>query len=130
MWLWESELRALGFRRKAERYWLCGRRFGLPSGDHLSLYCWGEQVLPGQRLLVELTEFHATFHVAGERVHFYYHERLENVWEPGGHTSSGEILRLGQDPAALRAEADGIAARFVEALSGRFLPRVPPNAGE
>ena len=28
MWLWDGELRRLGFRRKSERYWQCERRFG------------------------------------------------------------------------------------------------------
>jgi hypothetical protein len=70
MWLWESELRALGFRRRAERCWQCERRFGLPAWGHLSLFPWGEQTLPGGRLLIELDTFHVTFAVEGEHVHF------------------------------------------------------------
>jgi hypothetical protein len=127
MWLWAIELNDLGFRHKSDRYWQCERRFGLPPGVHLSLFSWGEQALPGDsgppRFLVELTEFHVTFVLRHEHVHFYYHERLENIWKPGGHTSARHLRRLGADPAALRHQADAIAAAFVEALGGTFCPR-------
>src|SRR5579885_1043494 len=124
MWLWASALNDLGFRRKSERYWQCERRFGLPPGAHLSLFSWGEQALPagagGTRFLVELTEFHVTFVLGHEHVHFYYHERLDNDWDPGGHTSAAELCRLGTDGAALRARADAVAAALVDALGGRL----------
>src|SRR5947209_8475616 len=122
MWLWESELRERGFRRKSERYWQCRRRFGLDDAAHLSIFSWSEQTLAGAggrpRYLVELTEFHLTFVRAGDHLHFYYHEHGENAWHPGGHTSRAEITRLGLDLAALRALADAIAAAFVESLGG------------
>jgi hypothetical protein len=123
MWLWESELRELGFRRKSDRYWQCERRFGLEDDEHLSIFSWSEQAIPSSasgpaRFLVELTEFHLTFRIQCDHVHFYYHERLENEWFPEGHTSSTEIRRLGQDPLALRSRADQIASAFVAALGG------------
>jgi hypothetical protein len=128
MWLWESELHELGFRRKGERYWRCVRRFGLREDDHLSVFSWAEQALPAggtrrPRYLVELTEFHVTFLIGHDNVHFYYHERLENDWVSAGHTSPGEIRRLGHDPPALRHRADRIAGAFVAALGGAFHPR-------
>jgi hypothetical protein len=126
MWQWDDDMRRLGFRRKGERFWLCERRFGLGEGDHLSVFSWGEQAIPGAgggRFLVELTEFHVTLTRGGENLHFYYHEYRENEWLPAGHTSGGEIRRLGLDPAALRAEADAIAAEFVAALGGVYHPR-------
>jgi hypothetical protein len=128
MWLWESELHELGFRRKGERYWRCEGRFGLPDEAHLSLFSWGEQTLSGERrrrprFLVELTEFHVTFRVTWEHIHFYYHERGENDWEPGGHTSAAEMLRLRLEPGRLRAAADAIAAAFIAALAGAYHPR-------
>jgi hypothetical protein len=127
MWLWASELSGFGFRRKSERYWQCERRFGLPPSAHLSLFSWGEQSVSDEsgrpRFLVGLTEFHVTFVLRHEHVHFYYHERLENDWKPGGHTSAGHLRRLGADPAALRARADAVAAAVVEALGGTFFPR-------
>jgi hypothetical protein len=123
MWLWASELNELGFRRRSEGYWRCERCFGLPGGAHLSLFSWGEQVLPGARFLVELTEFHVTFVVRQEHVHFYYHERLDNDWDPAGHTSAAELRRLGVDGAALRARADVVAASLIAALGGTFYRR-------
>jgi hypothetical protein len=123
MWLWESELRSLGFRRKSERYWQCERRFGLPACGHLSAYSWSEHAVAGERLLAELSTFHVTFEIGHDNVHFYYHERLENEWEPAGHTTSAEITRLGHDPLRLRAWADAVAARLVAALGSVFHPR-------
>src|SRR5579872_5870070 len=123
MWLWECELRELGFRRKSERYWRCERRFGLPLHGHLSIFSWSEQALPGRRrdaarFLVELTEFHVTFEIGLARLHYYYHERRENEWAPGGHTFGRALRRLGCDPAALRAEADAVAVELLAALGG------------
>lgn len=124
MWLWESELRELGLRSKADRYWQGERRFGLPLSAHLSVYAWSEQVLPGAALrLVELSAFHVTFEIGLENIHFYYHENLENEWQPGGHTSRAEIRRLGCDLRELRETADTIAAAFVAALKGVYQPR-------
>jgi hypothetical protein len=128
MWLWECELRELGFRRKSERYWQCKGRFGLRAEGHLSVFSWGEQTLPGgrdgpARFVVELTEFHVTFRVGVDHVHFYYHERQENEWHAAGHTSGGELRRLGLDPAALRGQADAVAAEFVALLGGAYHPR-------
>jgi hypothetical protein len=123
MWLWESELRELGFRRKSDRYWRCVRRFGLAEGEHLSLFSWSEQTLPPSaasavRYFVELTEFHVTFLVGTDHVHFYYHETLDNVWRPGGHTSARWIRRLGRSPRALKARADRIASQLIMKLGG------------
>jgi hypothetical protein len=128
MWLWESELREVGFRRKSERYWRCEGRFGLPDNAHLSLFSWSEQALSEERsrrprFLVELTEFHVTFRVTWEHIHFYYHERCDNDWEPGGHTSAAEVLRLGLEPRLLRDAADEVAAAFIAALAGVWHPR-------
>jgi hypothetical protein len=125
MWLWESELRELGFRRKSERYWQCERHYGLQVGDHLSVYTWSEQPISSKstdqaRILVELSAFHVTFAVRGENVHFYYHELLDNEWEPAGHTSSAEIRRVGCDPQELRDLADAVAVAFVQALHGVY----------
>src|SRR5437660_9962492 len=122
MWLWASELSGLGFRRKSDGYWQCERRHGLPDGAHLSLFSWSEQARPADtgrvRFLVEVTEFHVTFVLRHEHVHFYHHERLENGWEPGGHSSTRELRRLGANVNALREDADTIAAALVEALGG------------
>jgi hypothetical protein len=128
MWLWENELRELGFRRKGERYWLCGRRFGLHEDDHLSVVSWCEQtILAGRRgrprYLIELTEFHVTLCIGHENVHFYFHESGENEWGPAGHTSSAEIRRLGHDPCALQGVADRVAGAFVAALGGVYSNR-------
>jgi hypothetical protein len=117
----------MGFRRKSERYWRCERRFGLPANAHLSLFSWGEHALPvaagAAPVLVELTEFHVTFVLGNRHVHFYYHERRQNDWDPGGYTSKGELRRLGADRAALRTSADAVAEAVVAALGGTFYPR-------
>jgi hypothetical protein len=127
MWLWDLQLHELGFRRRSERYWQCERRYGLPESGHLSVFSWSEQSLPlrgrRSRFLVELTEFHVTFLTAVDNLHFYYHERQPNEWEPGGHTSVREILRLRCDPRELRADADAVAGALAEALAGSLLPR-------
>src|SRR5438874_13480322 len=123
MWQWDIDLRQLGFRRRGDGYWQCERRHGLERNDHLSVFSWSEQTLPGGRFLVELTEFHVTFYRGGEHLHFYYHELLDNHWQPAGHTSVNEIHRLGLDPEELRALADDIAAEVVFALDGVLLAR-------
>jgi hypothetical protein len=127
MWLWASELHELGFRRRSERYWRCEGRHGLPAEGHLSIFSWGEQAIPagraGARYLVELTEFHVTFAVGREHLHFYYHEGWPNEWHPAGHTSSAEIRRAGGDPAELCGRADLVAGEFVDALGGVLVSR-------
>jgi hypothetical protein len=133
MWLWESELYERGFRRRSDRYWQCERGYGLPPAAHLSVFSWGEQTIPGRRrrerrLLVELTEFHVTFLLGGEHVHFYYHEVLHNDWQPLGHTSANEFRRLGHEPLAWLVHADTIAAKMTAALGGTFYPRDGPLA--
>jgi hypothetical protein len=123
MWLWEIDLRRLGFRRKAERYWQCRQRFGLAGDDHISIYSWSEQQLPGPRFLVELTEFHVTFAIGNQRVHFYYHEAGDHIWEPGGHTSANEIRLLDWEPNDLRKEADAVAQQLILELGGTLAER-------
>ncbi len=128
MWLWESELRELGFKRKSPSYWQCERGFGLQPAAHLSVYSWSEQAVASERkgpllCLVEVSAFHVTFELGLENFHFYYHEILENEWQPAGHTSSGEICRLGCDPVVLRYMADESALALVEALKAVFRPR-------
>src|SRR5262249_32891639 len=109
MWFWDIQLRALGFRRRAVRYWQCEGRFGLPGHGHISLFPWSELREAGGQL-VDVSAFHVTFVIGLDHVHFYYHERHEHEWEPGGHTSAGELRRLGCDPDELRRAADTIAA--------------------
>jgi hypothetical protein len=128
MWIWASEFYRLGFRRRSDRYWRCEGRFSLQPNQHLSVFPWSElsqrrgRNQDGPRL-VQLDVFHVTFAIAGEHLHFYYHELAENVWRPGGHTSCNELIRLGLDPEALRRQADAIAAKLVQALGGCWRPR-------
>jgi hypothetical protein len=95
MWQWDDALRQLGFRRRGERYWQCERGFGLRPVEHISIFSWSEQAIPGRRgparFLVEVTEFHVTFLLGGEHLHFYYHEHADHEWVPAGHTSANEI---------------------------------------
>jgi hypothetical protein len=121
MWLWECELREAGFRLRSAGYWRCERRFGLPAHAYVSIFAGGEA--GGGRRAVEVSAFHVTFQLGTDRLHFYYHERAEDVWEPGGHTSAAEIGRYGVEPRQLRDRADEIAARVTAALQGALLPR-------
>jgi hypothetical protein len=128
MWLWECELRQLGFRRRSDGYWRCERRYGLPAEAYLSLFASGEHHLTADRArsrrrIVEFSAFHVTMPLVVDRIHFYYHERSETAWEPGGYTSSVEIARHGADPLQLRAEADRIAGRVLERMNRTVLPR-------
>jgi hypothetical protein len=128
MWLWECELRELGFRRKSPHYWQCQRRYDLPPHAHLSIFSWSEQQIPpargkSGRLITEVTEFHITFLIRFEHLHFYYHEGWPNQWRPAGHTSRREIRRVHEDPAALRQQADASARQFAESLGGNLLSR-------
>lgn len=116
-------MRQLGFRRRGERYWSCERRYGLAGHDHVSVFSWSEQAVPGGRFAVEMTEFHVTFYRGGEHLHFYYHEMGDNAWQPAGHTSANELARLALDAAALRAGADAVARALVAALGGAWLGR-------
>lgn len=119
MWLWECELRRLGLRRLSERYWQCEGRYGLPGGAYLSVF---PHATAGRERL-DVCAFHVTFCLGVDRVHFYFHERAEEVWEPGGHTSAAEIRRYRREPAELRRVAEGVAAEFLAALGMRLLPR-------
>jgi hypothetical protein len=127
MWLWDVQLSELGFRRRSSRYWQCERRFGLPGHAYLSLFTWAETRHPDgsrrSKRFVEICAFHVTFLIGFDHVHFYFHERDENVWEPGGHTSSPEIVRLNHDPGRLRTCADEITADFIRAMNGALLAR-------
>ena len=123
MWIWEFQLRELGFRRKNDVYWICERGCGLADGDHLSLFLWTREAQDSSPSAFELTEFHVTFLIGSQNVHFYYHEIGDNLWEPGGHTSGMELEGLGCDPPGLIAEADEIARLFVKTLDGRWLDR-------
>jgi hypothetical protein len=123
MWHHEGTLRTLGFHPRSDRYRQCVRRYGLQADDHISVYSWSEVTLPDGGRFVELTEFHVTFYRGGERLHFYYHETHPNHWQPAGHTSTNEILRLGLDVPGLRAEADAVASALVEAMEGVLVPR-------
>ncbi len=113
MWIWDFQLQQMGFRQKSERYWQCERGFGLTEGDHISLFLWTIQPhseVDQQTLhAYELTEFHITFLLDLDHVHFYYHEIQDQTWELGGHTSSAQIRYLGFDPQSLIEEADSIA---------------------
>jgi hypothetical protein len=127
MWLWECELRQLGLRRLSPRYWQCERRYGLPRGAYLSVFSHaGEsQTAAGdvQRERLDICAFHVTFCLGVDRVHFYFHEVAEGVWEPGGHTSGTEIRRYRREPAELRAIADRVAGEFLSALGMKLTPR-------
>jgi hypothetical protein len=128
MWLFEHELQAIGFRPRAGRYWQCEGRYGLPPHGYLSLFISGKHTdagrsrpPAGQR--VELSTFHVTFQLDVDRIHFYYHEMGEGVWEPGGHTSWLEIERHRFQPRQLRRQTDQIAGSLITALGGVLAPR-------
>jgi hypothetical protein len=124
MWLWGWDLHRMGFRRRSEHYRQCERRYGLPAHAYLSIFVHTCESDPaGGRERVEISAFHVTFRLGIDRIHFYYHEADEQVWEPGGHTSSPEIRHHGVDPAALRQLADEIAGRFLKEPDCRLLPR-------
>jgi hypothetical protein len=127
MWLWDCELRHLGLRRLSPRYWQCERRYGLPIGAYLSAFAHAmERQTPtgsAGRERFDICAFHVTFCLGIDRVHFYFHEVTEGVWEPGGHTSSVEIRRYRREPSELRAVADRIAAEFLSVLEQKLLPR-------
>jgi hypothetical protein len=97
MWLWECELYQFGFRYRSVRYWQCERGFGLPGNGYISVFVGGKGGATrrgrARQWLVEVSAFHVTFKVGVDNLHFYYHERTEGVWEPGGHTSAPEIRR-------------------------------------
>src|SRR5262249_55508825 len=144
MWLWESELRELGFRRKSEGYWRCERRYGLADGEYVSVFSWGEQTLPPAargpaRYVVELTEFHVTFLIGIGHVHFYYHEYGGGggggAGGRGAPAAAGGRRGRGRAPAPRRAGADRIAWGLVGGLGGVWRPRRagphdPPGADD
>jgi hypothetical protein len=125
MWIRIDCLRRLGFRPGERGYWWCERGHGLPPHSHLSIYAWGAKSMRrgDEPRAVEVNAFHVTFAHRGNNLHFYYHDRGECEWEPGGHTSAGELRALGCEPAAVRAAADGAAERFITALGGTLQPR-------
>ncbi len=125
MWLWYSELQKRGFRRLSERYWQCERGYGLPVGAYLSLFpdACERMVFAGGCERFEVCAFHVTFCLGVDRVHFYYHEYDNGIWEPGGHTSRGEILRYNVGPDGLRNVADQIATELIEAFGMSLLER-------
>ncbi len=127
MWLWECELRQLGLRRLSARYWQCERRHGLPDGAYLSVFSHAQERQAARgavgRERADVCAFHVTFCLGVDRVHFYYHELAEGVWEPGGHTSATEIRRYRRDPAESRATADQVASEFLSALGMKLTSR-------
>jgi hypothetical protein len=72
---------------------------------------------------LDVAAFHVTFCLGVDRVHFYFHEVADGVWEPGGHTSALEIRRYRREPAELRSLADRIAGAFLSSLGMQLLPR-------
>lgn len=122
MRLWTWQLHQLGFRRFSDRYWQCERGHDLPAAAYLSVFS-DVRDRDGDGERIDVGAFHVTFVLGIDRVHFYYHEVTERVWEPGGHTSSGEIRRYRRDPAELRAVADGVAFVFLAALGRELTPR-------
>jgi hypothetical protein len=128
MWLWAGQLQSLGFRRLGEFYWQCESGYRLGAASYLSLFAHTLAGRPRRRARsvqqwLEVAAFHVTFPCAVDRVHFYYHELAEGIWEPGGHTTPGELHRLGVDPGSLRHSADTSAADLLAALNARLLPR-------
>jgi hypothetical protein len=127
MWLWACELNQLGLRRLSASYWQCERRYSLPDGAYLSVFSHAgeKQHTTGAagRERLDVAAFHVTFCLGMDRVHFYFHEVAEGVWEPGGHTSALEIRRYRREPAELRAVADRVAGEFLSALGMQLLLR-------
>lgn len=131
MWLWEWQLRHHGLRRRSEGYWQADRRYGLPADAYLSVFAHAHERPPAGGERVDVCAFHVTFYLAPDRVHFYYHEVADGVWEPGGHTSAAEIRRYRVEPAALREMADRVAAAFLAAFGLPLVGRAeePPSGG-
>jgi hypothetical protein len=127
MWLWACELRQRGLRCLSASYWQCERRYGLPSEAYLSVFAHaGEKQHRGGtagRERLDVAAFHVTFCLGVDRVHFYFHEVADGMWEPGGHTSTLEIRRYRREPAELRSLADRIAGAFLSSLGMQLLPR-------
>jgi len=113
------------FAAGGERFWLCERRHGLLGHDHVSLFSWSEQALPGGAFLVELTEFsRPPFYRGGEHLHFYYHEMLDNHWQPARPYFAHRNSPPGARPRRAGApRPTPIAAALAEALGGVLLPR-------
>ncbi len=124
MWIWESELRELKFKSKSDHYWQCERGLDLPEAAYISIYPWSSRTHPALGITIhEITAFHVTFLLGTEHIHFYYHEGEDEEWEPGGHTSTKEILRVHPAPKKLRRLADRIAKQFATALGREMLVR-------
>jgi len=118
MWLWEPQLKRLGFRRCSSRYWQCGRGYGLPADAYLSAFL--HTAAGNGPRAYEFTGFHVTFCRNGHRLHFYFHEAAEFVWTTGGHTSRAELAALDLDSATLRDDAIRIAREFINQAGGSF----------
>ena len=122
MWIRENELYQLGFRQRSEGYWKCERKFGQGDASYLSIFAYAVEWQAGQRGL-EVSAFHVTFPVGQDNLHFYYHERGDQLWEPGGHTSGREIQRYKLSLRRLRDRADEVAQRLIQAWAGKYLER-------
>lgn len=120
MWLWICELKQLGFKQKSNRYFQCTKGYGLENNGHISMFLWTRNGKGKNATCFEVNEFHITLKGGGHNLHFYYHERSENVWQQGGHTSTNEIELLGFCAEALREQADSIAKEFVAKLNGKM----------
>lgn len=123
MWITRRAMRRLGFRRVSPRFWLCRGRYGLPARGHLTV---ADRV---GRDLVELSAFHVTVEVGGERVHVYYREEAPACWGPEGHTPADDLLRLGVDRGGLLQTADDVARRLVEALRAHWMEEAGDDGG-
>ena len=117
MWITHAALRRLGFRQTRPGLWLCFRRYGLHPEDHLTLHDWS----PPRAAWVELSAFHWTHAVRGERLHVYYREEASGLWLAEGRTPRDDVLRLGACPDRLQAEGDAVAARLLGALGEQHL---------
>lgn len=123
--LWTNDLRLLGFRQKADRYWRCDKGYGLGSSAHISLFLWTTHLqLAHDLACYEIAEFHITFEVPRHNLHFYYHEVRSNEWTAAGHTSTLEIASLGLSADQLRQDADEIAQLLVGAFGGTMHDRI------
>ena len=128
MWLWAGQLQSLGFRRLGEFYWQCENGYGLEASAYLSLFAHTLAGRPRRRVRsvqqwLEVAAFHVTFCRHVERLHFYYHELADGIWDPGGHTTAGEIRRHGIEPGPLRQSADRSATALLTALNAVLRPR-------
>ena len=121
MWIWKHELKQLGFRQKSRTYWQALGRFGLEPDEYVSAFlCTSNTRRGANATLFQLTEFHVTFPIMGHRVHFYFHETMDRVWEAGGHTSVRELTLLGAHLPALDRQALQAASQLLAATGSRW----------